>query len=312
MNRIFAIGETVLDVLFRDGQPCKATPGGSMLNAAVTLGRLGTDIRFISEFGTDQVGGIVDRFLRDNGVNTTHVYRHADASTSVALAFMDGNSNASYQFYKPKPAVRLDVTLPEAGAGDYVLFGSFYALADETRKRIFPWIHAAGGRGALLLYDPNFRKPHLSSLEAVRPALLENLQTAHIVRASDEDCRLLFGHADAGRIYREYLRPDQVFICTSGGTSIVCCTGGRTLETVPPAVEHLTSTIGAGDTFNAGLAHGLLRAGITRHTLSAQPDGFWLRLMQESARFSAAVCASEENYLPQQTALACRQAARPC
>lgn len=310
MNRIYAIGETVLDVLFRGGQPCKATPGGSMLNAAVTLGRLGTGVQFIGEYGTDQVGCVIDRFLHENGVDTQHVYRHPGTNTSIALAFIDENSNASYQFYKPKPAVHLDITLPEAGAGDFILFGSFYALTEDTRNRMFPWIRQAHRNGAFVLYDPNFRKPHLSQLEAIRPALLENMQTADVVRASDEDCVLLFGHADAERIYREHLRPDQVFICTAGGVSITCCTAGRTLRTEPPAVEHLVSTVGAGDTFNAGLAFGLCQTGTTREEAAGLPDETWLRLLRQSAGFSAAVCASDENYLPVRIADAYRGTTR--
>ena len=46
MRRIFAIGETVFDIIFKDGKPITSTPGGSLLNTAVTLGRLGLDVYF--------------------------------------------------------------------------------------------------------------------------------------------------------------------------------------------------------------------------------------------------------------------------
>ena len=297
MNRIFAIGETVLDRIFRGGVPCKATPGGSMLNAAVSLGRLGADIHFIGGYGTDRIGRQIDAFLRDNGVGTENVYRYSDVNSSLALAFLDENGNAEYQFYKPKPAVRLAGQLPEAGRGDMILFGSFYALEAESHAFFFPWLEASRAKGALLLYDPNFRRPHLSQLEAVRPLLRQNLAVADIVRASDEDCALLFGSDDPERIFSQHMKEDQIFICTSGGRCITRCTGKRTLRYTPPAVQEIVSTVGAGDTFNAGLAYGLTSRHVTRQVLTALTDAVWEEIIMQSARFSASVCQSDENYI---------------
>ncbi|MCR5714601.1 MAG: carbohydrate kinase [Bacteroidales bacterium] len=297
MNRIFAIGETVLDMIFRGGVPCKATPGGSMLNASVSLGRLGADIHFIGEYGTDRIGRQIDAFLRDNGVATDCVYRYSDVNSSLALAFLDENGNAEYQFYKPKPAVRLDVRLPEAGRGDMILFGSFFSLEAALHAFCFPWLEASRAQGALLLYDPNFRKAHLSQLEAVRPLLRQNLAVADIVRASDEDCALIFGSDDPAHIYRQNLKEDQVFICTSGSRCITRCTGSHTLRYTPPAVQEIVSTVGAGDTFNAGLAYGLTSRHVTRQELTALTDAVWEEIIMQSARFSASVCQSDENYI---------------
>jgi sugar/nucleoside kinase (ribokinase family) len=69
MRKIFAIGETVLDIIFKNGQPAASNAGGAMLNTAVSLGRLGLPVHFISEYGTDQVGVLIDHFLNCNGIN---------------------------------------------------------------------------------------------------------------------------------------------------------------------------------------------------------------------------------------------------
>lgn len=73
MRKIIGIGETILDILFRDGQPQAAVPGGSVYNGIVSLGRMGMDVTFISETGNDRVGQIILENMRENGVKTDSV-----------------------------------------------------------------------------------------------------------------------------------------------------------------------------------------------------------------------------------------------
>ena len=47
MRKVIGIGETILDILFRDGQPQAAVPGGSVYNAMISLGRMGQNVTFI-------------------------------------------------------------------------------------------------------------------------------------------------------------------------------------------------------------------------------------------------------------------------
>ena len=70
-RKIYAVGETVYDILFKGEQPVAARPGGAMLNASVSLGRLGLPIHLITEIGNDQVGSQIQKFLKDNGVMLT-------------------------------------------------------------------------------------------------------------------------------------------------------------------------------------------------------------------------------------------------
>ena len=42
MRKVFGIGETILDIIFRNDQPQKAVPGGSVFNGLISLGRLNT------------------------------------------------------------------------------------------------------------------------------------------------------------------------------------------------------------------------------------------------------------------------------
>ena len=68
MRKVIGIGETILDIIFRGGQPTAAVPGGSVFNGIVSLGRIGVPICFISETGNDHVGNIILNFMRENNI----------------------------------------------------------------------------------------------------------------------------------------------------------------------------------------------------------------------------------------------------
>lgn len=103
MRKIYGIGESLLDIIFKNGQPQVAKAGGSVLNSVVSMGRMELPVSFISEYGFDDVGDLIDNFLKDNGVDTSCVHRFQDGSTSLAMAFLNENNDAHYTFYKDYP-----------------------------------------------------------------------------------------------------------------------------------------------------------------------------------------------------------------
>lgn len=68
MRKVIGIGETVLDIIFKDNKPVEAVPGGSTFNAIISLGRCGVNASFISEAGNDRVGDYIIKFLRRMGL----------------------------------------------------------------------------------------------------------------------------------------------------------------------------------------------------------------------------------------------------
>ena len=73
MRKVIGIGETILDIIFRDEQPIGAVPGGSMFNGLISLGRAGLDCAFISETGNDRVGRRIISFLEENHVDASNI-----------------------------------------------------------------------------------------------------------------------------------------------------------------------------------------------------------------------------------------------
>ena len=100
MRKVIGIGETILDILFKDSQPTAAVPGGSVFNGIISLGRLGVNVTFISETGNDKVGDIILKFMRENGVSTDHVNVFPEGKSPVSLAFLNEQNDAEYLFYK--------------------------------------------------------------------------------------------------------------------------------------------------------------------------------------------------------------------
>ena len=184
MRKVFGIGETILDIIFRNDQPQKAVPGGSVFNGLISLGRLNVPVSFISELGNDRVGDMIRDFMEDNHITTEFVDRFPDGKSPISLAFLDDDKNANYIFYKDYPAQRLEVPLPKIEKDDIFVFGSYYSLNPVLRTRMVEFLQYAQERKAIIYYDPNFRKAHAHEAIRLMPTVLENLEFADIVRGS--------------------------------------------------------------------------------------------------------------------------------
>jgi fructokinase len=296
MRKIYGIGETVLDIIFKNGQPQAAKAGGSVLNSVVSMGRMGLPVSFISEYGSDDVGDLIDNFLRDNGVETTSVHRFKDGNTALAMAFLNEKNDASYTFYKKFPAKRLDIKFPEISKDDIVQCGSFYAIWPEIRDKFKKFISDAKKNGALILYDPNFRASHLDELDILKPLIIENMKMATYVRGSDEDFKNIFGANSADEawdIVRKYCK-SLVYTANVEGVYVrtTSYSGKFPVKKITPV-----STIGAGDNFNAGMLTSIYTNKITGDQLSEIGEKEWSKIITSAVDFATHVCLSYENYI---------------
>jgi len=300
MRRVIGIGETVLDIIFKDEQPLRAVPGGSAFNAIISLGRAGVPASFISETGNDRVGVWVKRFLRENGVDDSGVCVFPDSKSPLSLAFLDEHNNAEYLFYKDHPHDQLDFVYPEVHKDDIVIFGSFFAINPVVRPQVAGFLEYAHQKGAILYYDLNYRASHKTDLLKVTPNIIENLELADIVRGSNEDFEIMYRKKDCDSVYRSEISfYTKKFIYTQGSNPIeVRAENGFAKHYAVKDVEKVVSTIGAGDNFNAGFIFGMMKNGIThemiRQGLSEQQ---WDSMIDYGMQFSKDVCQSIYNYI---------------
>ena len=299
MRKVIGIGETVLDIIFRNEQPISAIPGGSTFNAIISLGRSGIETGFISETGNDRVGRNIIQFLRDNGCKAECVNVYPGSKSPLSLAFLNEQNDAEYVFYKDHPHDRLDFNYPDIQPDDIVLFGSYYALNDVIRPQVKGFLDYAHERGAILYYDVNFRASHQHEVMKITPNLLENFELADIVRGSAEDFEVLFKKRDAEAIYRSQIAfYTKKFIYTQGADAIHLFADNGFHKEYPVAQMETVSTIGAGDNFNAGFLYGLIKNQITRddmeHGLSEEQ---WNAVIGCAQLFSAEACSTLNNYV---------------
>ena len=257
-KRVIGIGETVLDILFKEDQPQKAVPGGSTFNSIVSLGRAGVPCAMVTEVGGDHVGDLICHFLHDNGVSSEYVCRHENVKSHISLAFLDEHNEAQYVFYKDHASVSLDGKLPVMDKDDVVLFGSFFAINPTIRPVVGSLLRAAREAGAWLYYDVNFRKPHIADLPNVMVNIEENMSLADVVRGSMEDFDYLYGLHDGDAIYERVSHRCPTLILTDGARSIRVYTP-KGCETYPVQTIETVSTVGAGDNFNAGYIFAMLQ-----------------------------------------------------
>lgn len=296
MRKVIGIGETVLDIIFKNEQPIGAVPGGSVFNGIISLGRAGVNTTFISETGNDQVGNKIINFLKDNGVNADNMNVYPESKSPLSLAFLDDNNDAQYVFYKDHPHDRLDFTYPQVERDDIVMFGSYYAINPVIRPQVLGFLEYAKSKGAILYYDVNYRKSHKNEILKLTPNILENLEVADIVRGSKEDFEIMFKRTTADQVYRSDISfYCKNFIYTQGDSPIELRAKGIKKQYEVDKIEAV-STIGAGDNFNAGFVYGLIKYGVTHDFIEqGLSQAQWDAAIKCGMEFSANVCGSINN-----------------
>jgi fructokinase len=301
MRKIYGIGETVLDIIFKENKPQAAKAGGSVLNSVVSMGRMNLPVSFISEYGLDDVGNLIDNFLNENGVDSSSVHRFKNGSTSLALAFLDAKNDAHYTFYKDFPEKRLDIEFPVIMKDDIVQCGSFYAIWPEIREKFKKFVTQAKDNGALILYDPNFRPTHVSELNTLKPLIIENMKMTSLLRGSDEDFFNIFGTNtpdEAWDVVKKYCNC-LVYTANTEGVYVrtTSFSGKFPVKKITPV-----STIGAGDNFNAGMLTSIYRNNIKKDQLEKLAKKEWEEIIGTAVAFATHVCMSYENYISEEFA----------
>lgn len=296
MRKIYGIGETVFDIIFKNGQPQAAKAGGAMLNSTVSLGRIGLPVSFISEYASDEVGRIIDSFLSENGVGTESIDHYKDGKTKLALAFLNERNDASYTFYQEYPEERLSIVFPEINKDDIILCGSIYAITTEIRKKFMKLITDAKKNDAIVIYDPNFRPSHSSDLDFLKPMIIENMQNAKMIRGSNEDFKNIFGADTADEAWEVVRKYCNCMVYTANSEGVYVRTISYKGKFGVKAIKPL-STIGAGDNFNAGMMAALYLNKITSDQLDTMGEDKWTKVVSMGVDFATNVCMSYENYI---------------
>jgi fructokinase len=291
-GRALVIGEALIDIVRRPGDRPVRHAGGSPMNVAYGLGRLGVPTTLVTQIGADPYGEIIRSHLASAGVDLLPGSVTASA-TSSATATVDAAGAASYDFdlrwELAEPALPAPLTL--------VHTGSIAAILQPGARAVLAAFNAAPA-GTLLSYDPDVRPGIMGSRAEVVQAVEALAAAAHVVKMSDEDAAWLYPGRTLDRIARDYLAFGvALFAITRGRDGALLCAGGTTTELPAPPVT-VVDTIGAGDSFMSGLLFAVLTGGATEPLLRNDLGAATLDRVGRVALASAAVTVSRAGANP--------------
>jgi fructokinase len=272
---LLACGDALIDfvpVKSADGRDAYVPAvGGSCLNIAVAMSRLGALTGFVGGISNDMFGTMIADHLIASGVSLRYV-RRSDDETTLAFVRFVGNE-PHYAFYDETTAARLWSHRPDSipfPAIEALHVGSTTLINEPVSSEYLAMFKAAKGK-TTLSFDPNCRPTLTHDKAAYTARMAEFARTADIVRMSDMDFDFLFGGNDFDAKAQDVLDGGAaLFIVTLGGNGVVAWhrTAGR-VEVAAPSVK-VVDTIGAGDTFQGSLLVALKEAGrIARPALEA-------------------------------------------
>lgn len=264
---VLSCGEALIDMLPRTttlGEPAFSPyAGGAVFNTAIALGRLGAPSSFFSGISTDMLGEILTETLEASKVDTQFCARSGRPTTVAFVKLVEGQ--ATYAFYDEATAGRmlsLD-QLPHLPADLGALFFGGISLVNDPAASTYEALQAREAPSRVTMIDPNIRPGFIAGQETEYRARIERMiARADIVKLSDEDLHWLEGEGDVVTLARGIVAkgPKVVFITEGAdGARAITATAERF---VPSQRVTVVDTVGAGDTFNAGVLCALHEAGV--------------------------------------------------
>lgn len=236
--------------------------GGSVYNTAIALGRLGEPVAYLWPISRDPFGEVLLRPLADAGVNTDLCPR-TDRLTTLALVTLTGGE-ARYSFYDEGSAGRMlaPQDIPALPGDIQALFaGGISLVPDPCGAAIELLIARDGGRLPVML-DPNIRPFFIADPDAYRARLERLIARADIVKLSGDDLEWLYpGIAPKDAALRVLAQGPRLVLQTGGAAGARAHWAGEPVS-APAIRTTVADTIGAGDTFNAGILASLRRQGV--------------------------------------------------
>lgn len=295
---VYTLGESLLDIILENLDNVTAKPGGSMLNATISLCRAGIPVSLITELGDDETGNLIVNFLQKNHASTELITRYQEHKTTLAVAVLNKDKKPAYTFLKSYPKERQLTPLPGFSRSDIFLFGSLYSLDPDLRPVLKSYVEAAKNAGALIIYDPNIRHPETLRNPVMKKALMENFQMTDIIKGSDEDYEAIFGNQEPEEQLKSVhnINQDAFVIMTAGKNGAMVLYNSKFTSVAAPEIK-IISTIGAGDNFNAGMVAFLVKAGKNAREMIKSDNFFRENLLKTGIDFASEVCQSKENYI---------------
>lgn len=291
---ILCCGEALIDMIPEPTQSGAsgfvAHSGGAVFNTAVALGRLGAPVGMLTGLSTDQFGQQLHQDLTRSNVDTSHV-QHVDRPTTLAFVQLT-DGHATYDFYDENTAGRmiLPEDVPAIAPGIQALYFGGISLACEPCGVTYAHLLQAEGQDRVVMIDPNIRPSFIADEARFRARLAEMIAKSDIVKISDDDLQWLAGEDTPVEVAAEALleQGPAVIILTRGKAGATGFMSGGQRVHAPAEQAKVADTVGAGDTFNAGVLAKLSELGLLSKAKlrAAAPED-----LKDALQFGAKVAA---------------------
>ena len=293
--RIAVVGEALIDFSATGPLAFSGRIGGSPLNTALACTRLGGPAGFISQVSTDLFGERLMAFMAAHHIDTRFVVRSDRPST---LAFVERTPQTNrYAFFTHGSADGswAPAELPELPPECRCLhFGSISLLQEPAAGRITDLVAAHAGR-RIVVFDPNVRPSLIADPAGYRTRFARWLALTDLLKVSDEDAAVLAPGLAPEEAAARWLAagPAAVVVTRGGAGATLYRSGHADLAVAAPSVT-VADTIGAGDTFTAGLSTALLDAGVERAAqFGMLDDHTWRGVLRFAATAAALNCTRD-------------------
>lgn len=275
---ILCCGEALIDMIPSttvDGDECFVPKaGGALFNTSIALSRLGTNVGLFTGISDDLFGELLQKELRASGVNTRYLSKSNAPSTLAFVEMNDGQ--ADYTFYAQNTA-DTSLTVADIPKGlddiDAMLFGGISLCTDPTATTLHSMMRGYSDSHVMML-DPNIRPSFIKDEDAYRRRLKQMVSLCDILKISDEDLNWMAPDQAAVAPQIDALigkSPKLVFV-TKGSDGAVVFRGTEQIAMVRADKVAVADTIGAGDTFNAGVLNSLANEGALTKAFLADPE----------------------------------------
>jgi fructokinase len=296
-GHIAVVGEAVADAFPQPGAPAgslnlQLRPGGSPTNTAVALARLGVPTKFLGRLARGRVGRLLRDHLAASGADLSGVV-DAEGSACLAIASVDGDGKTSYDFYL-NGATDWQWSPAELGldqvAGAVCVHAGSLALTMPPGGAVIEALLTAARPAATICLDPNVRPGIVPA--ATYPARMTRWAgLADIVRLSDEDLVVVRPGAGLDEVAAEWHAAGvRLVILTQGPQGALASLAGTRIE-VPAEATEVVDTVGAGDSFTAGLLGWFWRHGLLGAKFAGVGPDEVRQAMLHAVRVAARTCA---------------------
>lgn len=260
MEKIWVLGDAVVDLLPDGTGRLLQCPGGAPANVAVGIARLGGRSAFIGRVGDDPFGRFMYKTLADEHVDVQWMNCDPAHRTSTVVVDLDDHGERSFTFMvRPSADLFLDTAdLPSFSVGEWLHVCSIALSAEPSRSATFQAMASIREAGGYVSFDPNIRPDLWQDEDELRGSLERALQGADVVKLSLEELAFFTGETQVETGLDKLMNrcPARLVLVTQGKEGVIAWHEG-TMKHYPATPVQCVDTTGAGDAFVAGLLYGL-------------------------------------------------------